>query len=900
MLKSYNCERDIKIKGAIAMLGNINIRKHILKSHGWGERIPTIVDLTDEELAVLRKHGNSGLDAFLKEKGEFAFPALDIAKPRIIFRDSLLVSEGKPMAAIVCPAGNIFYQEIARRISDIIPDAKLPVISDKAFRFSAHRSKNLIVLGGSHENTASRNLAGCGLCFANRLLPGKGGLLVQTLHGLIYPSQNIVIAAASYSDMLEEVFRSGLTSTGGKWILSGLDRLILGLASAAKIGCPEDLLRNIGKNLSWLPDSRKATIFEDITGCINASFDSGGPTVNRDNGHCTIPNIVRMYYAYRYTGDLRFLEVFRKTLLGLGDYFLNIPGGASYPSDYDFFLGDLIRCWSLAESEPLFSEAERLLITNVLLASVRTIDRYQDTFWPIRSGRLRFNHETFPAMSLYWAARYFDTCYAIPDAKKWKQKAKLCFSGPIDKVFKHTENSNSYQWIVPAHKLLYDLATGKYEALGDGHILRTAWLSAASTDNFGYAVPFGDAEPITGTASQVPLQSAVAELNNDCALAGILKRSLESLGNKPHHLLPCPGWGNLFWPDFDNASPPIAGIWEILQLDDHIRRWYQPTMPKKYVADKIALRSGWNDNDQYLLFCNYSCDSHNHYDMNSIAAYNHQGRMWLVDNGYGKPRNVTNMLDAFRQRERGPRDHNTVIFYDPSGNPIIPPPFAAILTCERADGIFLLESALGNISGALWIRSLVVFLDRFLLVIDRISVRDASGFSRIECQFNALGEDKLEEGMWSLEQHGITLRMQFSGPGKPVTGSYDTQGWAKILETTYPFAKPPIRKLSRIVEMPTNDSSLTFMTLLEAGKVDVPKYRLDDAGVAGEFPENLVLDGVNIHLKTHGRKRLELELNENLHLPGDLSEDCFGPCGNRRQPARNGRYTGGDVTFRRR
>lgn len=872
------------------MHGDINIRKHIKNSHWWTEHFPTVVDLSDDDLAVLREHGNSGLDTFLKAKGEFAFPALDITAPRAIFRDSLLVSDGKPRAAIVCPAGNVIYQKIAKCLAVMIPGTKLPIVSNDVFRFSAHRAKNLIVLGGSHENAVSRTLAGCGLCFANRLVPGEGGLLVQTLHGLLYPDQNIVIAAASSSDMLLEVFRNSLTAKDGDWLLSGLDRLLLSPASAAKIGRPEDLLRDIGENLSWLPDSRKATTFEDISGCINASFDSGGPAVNRDNGHCTIPNIIRMYYAYRYTGDIRFLEVFRKTLLGLSDYFLNFPGGASYPSDYDFFLGDLIRCWSLAECEPLFSDAERLLITNVLLASVRTIDRYQDTFWPIRRGRLRFNHETFPAMSLYWAARYFDTCYAIPDAKKWKRKAKLCFSGPIDKVFKHTENSNSYQWIVPAHKLLYDLGTGKNRALGDKHIRRTAWLSAVSTDNFGYAVPFGDAEPITGTDSQLPLQSAVADLSNDRALAGILRRSLDGLGNKPHQLLPLPGWGNLFWPDLDNASPPAVGAWEILALDDHIRRWYQPAMPKKYVADKIALRSGWNDNGQYLLFCNYSCDSHNHYDMNSIAAYNHQGRMWLVDNGYGKPRNVTNMFDAFRQRERGPRDHNTVIFYDPSGNPIIPPPFTALLTCEKADGIFLLESALGNIAGALWVRSIVVFLDRFLLVIDRISVRDASGFSRIECQFNGLGEDRLEEGLWSLEQHGVTLRGQFSGPGKTVTGSYDTQGWAKILETTYPFAKPPIRKFSRIVEMPKSNSSLTFMTLFEAGKGGTPEYRLDAAGVKGEFPENLVLKGVNMNLKTHGRKRLELELDNNLHLPDDLSEECFGPCGNRRQPQRDGRY----------
>ena len=112
---------------------------------------------------------------------------------------------------------------------------------------------------------------------------------------------------------------------------------------------------------------------------------------------------------------------------------------------------------------------------------------------------MRHNHETFPALTLHFAGRYFRDYYGVPQADEWLAIARECFRGPIERHFKFRENANMYQWLVPTHLLIYSRAAGRDRFVKSGNLARIAENIVITTDNFGYPCDFGDAgSPIAG------------------------------------------------------------------------------------------------------------------------------------------------------------------------------------------------------------------------------------------------------------------------------------------------------------------------------------------------------------------------------------------------------------------
>src|SRR5690606_19624342 len=81
--------------------------------------------------------------------------------------------------------------------------------------------------------------------------------------------------------------------------------------------------------------------------------------------------------------------------------------------------------------------------------------------------------------------------------------------------------------------------------------------------------------------------------------------------------------------------------------------------------DKLAFRTGWKEDDQYLLYegLGNKSVSHSHLEINGIVRLNHLGRHWLVSNGYGRRRGLKNVSQSFSTRVRGPFDHNMLVFH---------------------------------------------------------------------------------------------------------------------------------------------------------------------------------------------------------------------------------------------
>ncbi|PCJ51676.1 MAG: hypothetical protein COA79_25675 [Planctomycetota bacterium] len=866
----------------------LNQRKHTKEIFGWCDRALTVVNLDEEEKSILDDQGVSALDALLKSKEHFSFPALEITKPRDI---NLVTSVDN--LVIVCPDDIAYLKSFAVKLKHKIEEiagVQIDIISDQNVDLT--NDANLMVLGGNHQNQVSRKLSSDNISYADSVLPGKDGYLIHTLHSLRSARANIFLIAFDETveeEVLEHLFYNLKERGAGNWEFERMHLSKFAEENKVYFEPKEEAFRELllDSPISFEEFSPDNTAFKKY---VESNFDSGGRDVNNYNLRL-VYHALSFFHLWNYTNDQKYLEIYKSIVWGLVEYHLKTPEGASYVSDMDFPLGELIGTWSLAEVESIFNEEERLIITGTLLSIVRQIFRYTKAFWPIADEQIRFNHETFPGMSLWKASNYFGPYYDTEDANEWSAYAHNIFSGPIGKIFKHTENANDYQWLTPMHKIMFDLSSGKMEVIKSKIICKTAYSCVIVTDNFGYAVHYGDAGALLGLANLLGLNliEIAAYVGDDEHLAWVGELIRKKTSSKI--LLGCRtgAQGIVAQKIKEAGAPPPFGDWEFLELDDHFREFYQPNFPKKYLLDKIAFRTGWQDEDQYLCFEPQSCSGHMHFDMNSILRYNHLGRVWLVDNGYGRPSGLTNVQQSFNQRQRGPEDHNLVIFRNDKSELVIPPPFCGVIAREEMNDFHLIQSSSCNIDGANWLRTILLLKDTFMLVIDQI---EASGSeANIECQFNILGEDKLEANRWSLSQEGVKMFVQFDGRAEVKQDTYLNGTWDETFkQNTYPYAKDNVKKLRRIISKPTRNERINFVSLFEASTEAVFAYELNAEDknkimIKGNFANQTEIKTENLTLKSTGDE-LIIDIKENWLLPDDLTVEMFGDFGERKSKIR--------------
>lgn len=754
---------NMKSLDAILSERQLNWRQHCGLAPNWGLRQPSVMDLSPEALALCRKNP-AAYGKRIWRNGDILFPATDFSAPYTFAK-----AEFKAGFIASVPEGNKFYTALARKMGG-------KIISDRA---ELPETGEAVIFGSSAENKHACRLAMLQRVMANGIFPGKGGWSLE------FPYGKALRAVVCCDESSEKAFLK-------HWENERTPRMIPGADIPEIMKDPEQLLKT--QVCTRFPvDS-----FEDFVKKISEAFDCGGPQVGRDNGHCTVPPMVKCYYAYMYTGDRRFLEAFKATFFAMVRYYLTLPGGASYISDYDFYLGSLINCFAAAERDPIFTEEDRLLGAAFLLSSFRLIEKYGKEHWPMRECALRFNHETFPAISCYWGARYFEETYNLKsDAARWKFYAKTAFSGgELSRTWRQKENSGSYQWIVPSQKLQWDLAEKGKPSPG---FRKMAEAIKCISDNDGRQVCYGDSEALLATEHRDMLQ-ALAQVANDEMAADLADR-LYFIGAS---VLPVPGWGGyLHLPPVPRAKMPAEG-WTLLPLVTHVLKRFPEAAKCK--VDKAVYR----DENSYFLFEPCSCDSHKHFDTGAILTYQYGKHLWLVDNGYGFDiRNTpVNMVEAYSLREVGPHCHNMIILRDKEGKAIRGPEFS--LFRRKGDTLYCEVS----FAGVLWKREVTV-LEKGVHVIDRVVKNAESDAVSVECQFNGLGENKLRKNLWELTQERGAAQLRFKdSPGvKAAEDSYLTRGWENAMKKVYFYASGDVKQLRRTAPLPSDGSEVIFDSL---------------------------------------------------------------------------------------
>ena len=667
-----------------------------------------------------RQHLDEAGWAALEAEGKWCFPALEITQPLPRHREVVLSEGGVPRAVVVAPStgtprdlANRFLKEMDERFG-----LTLEVVEGETADQSVLATGDVVLFGGSHENACAMKMAlRYHTLFVDAAVPGEGGWVVSTLTGLDPSGTNAVQISAS-ADTAEPALDALLGSVhevDGRVVSGFVHEVHPGPLMQEHWTGWDDFSKGLPSKIAQLK-GREYDIPTDVRGLselLVVGLDSGGPDVNHYNVG-PLHMSIRCAQYYLRSGDRRALELFRELLFRTVDYYLLTPEGASIPSDFDFRLGHMVLYFTRLEHDPIFTDEDRLILANFLLACTRSIHEYALAFWPVEwNGRTRHNHETFPGRSLLYAADTFERYGLDERVAEFRDHAARIFSGGMWERYKQRENACHYEIAAFEHGINASTFLGKgFDLFKPGVLKTAASRSLVVADNFFRTVDYGDTNITTSPAGADALTTLVSCGQPDPVLDWFGEQVFKGA---PWHMPDAANGGiPAIRRGYSGGHPASSGDWEFLPLDPQFMEDFAGDFPPAYAFDKMAFRTGWEDDDHYLLLEGVGNKdiSHAHLELNGIVRLNHLGRHWLVSNGYGKHVDVSNASKAFSSRVLGPEDHNMLVLKRDGEVVVDFPVCAAMLQRGRQRELLYSTGAVLDIGGVDWYRTLVVLAGR--------------------------------------------------------------------------------------------------------------------------------------------------------------------------------------------
>lgn len=841
-------------------------RQHI-EEEGWGWRKPTVIDLDMIQQDALKWGGVPGLQKAVDEQlyrpawGLFTFPSLDIQEPLPRNPNLLLARNGISTASIIAPMTNPGLWELAFKFADMLKirhGIELPILDELEASPELLEKQHLIIFGGSHQNRLALDFAlRYRTFFIDASVPGDDGWGVTTHCGIHTSGNNIIQLTApdAHQATVLQLLNDGVCARGSELILHHIHRISPGKVMSSHFPSWESFTAGLVKRISQL-EGRPVEIPTDIkmfSELLGLGLDSGGKEKNLYNV-APVDIAIDCARYYQLSADRRSLELFRELLFRLADYYLKTPGGASYPSDLDFRLGLLILHYARLEHDMLFDEEDRLILANLFLSCTRSIHEYAMKMWPMKPGvHKRHNHPTFKALSLLYGASYFSR-FKLPYVKDWLSYTESVFKCNLWNRSKQGENSRSYEPFVFEHAASYAFFTGcDLSLFKKGCFEKMTERQIAATDNFMRPVDYGDTGIEMKPAGSVSARFLAARqdgLFRWFAGAGFARTPVYM----ENTVIDYPGLRI-----GQSLNPPMMGDWELMPMDPVFLAETSSAFPRKYAFDKLAFRTGWEDDDHYLLLEGVGGKvGHSHNESNGIVRLNHLGRHWIVSNGYGRRVGVTNVSKGFSSRELGPPDHNMLVLQR-TGESVRELPMGALLQHGQKGQLLCSTSALLGYGGVNWFRTLIILAGKYVLAIDRIQILQP-GLEKAHVEWNCLGHAYAQKNGFRLEQKGVFMDLtSASGWHAEQTVADQSACWKRVLEDgSYPYADFPLTKLVFTLPDIGAGQAHCLATLLAATSSPDPQYVISQ-------PESgrIIIEGTheNENLKIRN-KDLKVSVNQ--------------------------------------
>ena len=375
--------------------------------------------------------------------------------------ETTVVEDGRPTAALLIPDIDA-YRPLGAKVqarTEAVAGATLPVVTTLE---DVPAGRSIIALGSMMKNELVARLHFNRYVRVDAASPGPGGYVLWTVaepYGLA-PKQNVIVVAGSDA---------------------------AGESAAVDAFC--ELLTAKGKAIE-LPYLHTVYPKRTIPAQERAvPRDRWGFDIDR-NRWAGFSN----WYLPRWleTGDLDVARLARTEALMVADRYLEAP---YFQTAWDTY--EVGWAWDSIEEAPVFSDEDRLKITNGLLAYLHM--RPQETSdWSrmvprLAKGNPTWNHQAKGLSGAYTAARYFKRFYGDTDARYdyYLAAARNAF-GQQAAYSKPQENSGNYWLITMRFAISFYLGEWDMTFFESGALRRYAEYFATVCNNKGWLSGFGD------------------------------------------------------------------------------------------------------------------------------------------------------------------------------------------------------------------------------------------------------------------------------------------------------------------------------------------------------------------------------------------------------------------------
>jgi len=367
-----------------------------------------------------------------------------------------LVSRGKPNITIILPGSGI-YEKQAKRIQEHITELtgiQVPIMSDDSSGGTVPINGHLIVLGNRSTNKTISELYNRYYTLLDLRYPGPGGHVVRTLHNPFGDGNNVIFVGGSDLAGVDAA-----TDT----LIAQLNKADVSSGGTLSVGWLAEI--KLGKGIRVPTKIREFETWEASRGYGSVGYF----------GWNSISKRMAMYYMTGKASHAReFLrlafpdEKTRREIAEIdGERIENKSAPLSGPYHYNAHM--MILFWDLIEESPVFSDEERLRVTNAFskqLSHRKGEGIYGRTAPPAGVGS---RHGQWSAISLYCLGRYFQKDYPNPIWQHCIESAKLHFK-PLHKHAWVSGESDNLFWyntgIAPV--LTYLLLTGDRTPVENG------------------------------------------------------------------------------------------------------------------------------------------------------------------------------------------------------------------------------------------------------------------------------------------------------------------------------------------------------------------------------------------------------------------------------------------------
>jgi hypothetical protein len=397
-------------------------------------------------------------------------------------------------------------------------------------------------------------------------------------------------------------------------------------------------------------------------------------------------------------------------------------------------------------------------------------------------------------------------------AKDWLDIGLGMFRS-CSRSWKPWEDSAGYQWIPQRHVLMYALASGDRTFIEQGHAAQTGKALLQALDSLGRQPAWGDCGGFTSVSGMPELLCGLEYATGD----GRYRWAIEWLGEDARDEMQAPFWTNVApkRPD-DLAGVAVTYLpkmhYDIFGRSGRPDIWQKPNLPFTDTFDKLTLRSGWAEDDDYLMLDGTAAGSHGHLDGNCIIAFTAAGAQWLVDAEYIR---------------RIPKYHCGVTVLRDGVSAIMPPSARLDEAVWFGNGA-LTRTTMPHYNGITWTRNIIFVPKRYVAVIDELTAEQPGNYS-LRCCWRVAGESALD---------GDTLRTQQREKGFTLR---NLSGQRQELVYIKDFAGLPIHQLyQRVSRSFQKGETVRFVNVFAAAKDGAPKL---DARLIGDSRAAITLDG---------------------------------------------------------